>query len=332
MSKDSLDPRIIELLKRKLPVSPYTIPSAISRMKERYPFLTLNAAAEVFASRYHVSVHRYLNDKDREALGTFAVGKTNMKTKQKPVHIQKPKKIDRPPVVGKPRIEKANEVWDVFICYKRISGEDFADSLKKFLEEFNIHAFLDTKDIPAKFRGTDQWTDTRDNAVIKCKVFALIMTAGFDSSAEVKKELTLARSVPCKLFAYFRHKDLPASVKIVLKKEVLDLGKQQQHVFVTSNELVRIAHKILVDGKQISLTDTQGRKASQEPSEAEVTREIVEKYREKIFDEKSEDPLPYKACPQCGSPKLMRNSSQIQGDTVLSIECSECGWSDGQVL
>lgn len=453
MSKDSLDPRIIELLKKKLNgiVSPYTIPSAISRTKERYPFLTPNAAAEVYGSRYHVSAHKFLNEKDREALGTFAVGKTNSQTKPRVAQTQRTKTTNRQPtqkiIKQENKMEITNKDWDVFICYKRISGEDFAEAVKKILEECNVHAFLDIKDIPSKFKGTDEWTDARDNAALKCKVFVLIMTAGFELSVEVKKELTLARSVSGKLFAYFRHKNLSAAQKIVLDSETLDLSKQQQYSFGTLQDLVRTAHKILVtegilSGQKLvtslpsvnksSVTVTNqasgtsivgaisnfaafydqiyGARKIQKvyPSlftaeemtspgkaakicrvletfkndkgqlkqalqtiinlhpdystthiaslrdivngfgftinedlsltekkaadgEGEI-KEIVKKYHEAIFDEESSSPLPFRACPECGSTNLEGSSCNIQDDLVLTIKCKDCGWSEGQVM
>jgi len=454
MSKESLDPRIIELLKKLNGiVSPHTIPSAISRTKERYPFLTPNAAAEVYGSRYHVSAHKFLNEKDREALGTFAVGKTNSQTKPKVAQTQRTKTTNRQPTEKISKLENkmeiANNNWDVFICYKRISGEDFAEAVKKILEECNVHAFLDIKDIPSKFKGTDKWTDARDNAALKCKVFVLIMTAGFELSVEVKKELTLARSVSGKLFAYFRHKDLSSAQKIVLDSEILDLSKQQQYSFGTLQDLVRTAHKILVKegiqagqnqklvtslpsvtkssvtitnqasetsiagaiinfaafydqiygarkiqkvypslftaeemtspgkaakicrvletfkndkgqlkqalqtiinlhpdystahiaslrdivngfgftiNEDLSLTE---KKAS--GGEVEI-KEIVKKYHEAIFYEESSSPLPFKACPECGSTNLEGSSCNIQDDVVLTIKCKDCGWSEGQVM
>jgi hypothetical protein len=263
MSKDSLDPRIIELLKRKLNgiVSPHTIPSAISRTKERYPFLTPNAAAEVYGSRYHVSAHKFLNEKDREALGTFAVGKTNIRSEPR-VELSKRAKISYRPKENRKHLEeeismqKEDKNWDVFICYKRISAKDFAEATKKILEEYGIQAFLDIKDIPSKFKGTEQWSDARDNAVRKCKVFVLIMTAGFDLSSEVKKELTMARSVPGKDFTNFRHKNLSPNQKIILEKEVVDFSKQQQHSFDTCEDLVRTVHKVLV-GERSPSTNNQ---------------------------------------------------------------------------
>ena len=456
MSKDSLDPRIIELLKKKLNgiVSPHTIPSAISRTKEHYPFLTPNAAAEVYGSRYHVSVHKFLNEKDREALGTFAVGKTNSQTKQRIAQTQRTKTTDRQPTqkISKQEIkmEMVNKDWDVFICYKRLSAEDLAEAVKKILEECHFRAFLDIKDIPSKFKGTDEWTHARDNAVLNCKVFVLIMTAGFELSDEVKKELTLARSIPDKLFAYFRHKDLPATQKIVLERETLDLSKQQQYSFGTLQDLVRTAHKVLVaDGipagqdqevvtslpskttSLVTAATTQARESSlagaisnfaafydqvfgarkiqkvypslftaeemTAPGKANkicrvletfkndrgqlkqalqtiinlhrdysivhlaslrdivdglgfninddlsITekkissadgdiKEIVKKYHEAIFDEESSSPLPFKACPECGSTNLVGSSCNIQDDLVYTLKCKDCGWSEGQVM
>ena len=141
--------------------------------------------------------------------------------------------------------------FDVFICYKRLSAEDFAETLKKSLEEFGVHAFLDTKDIPEKFKGTEEWTKARDKAIVESKIFALIITAGFNSSPEIKKELSLARKCGDKDFVYFRHKSLKPNLKVVLDTEELDLGKQNQVSFGTENDLVRKAHCIIIEGQDI---------------------------------------------------------------------------------
>lgn len=143
----------------------------------------------------------------------------------------------------------SSETWDFFICYRQATAEDFAKALKTFLEECGKRCFLDTEDIPAKFRGTEKWMDAIDQAVIECKIFVLIMTAGFDASQQVKREVTLARRIPNKLFAYFRHEDLEPDLKLILERETLDLGQQQQHGFSTENDLARKAYKILVNDK-----------------------------------------------------------------------------------
>jgi hypothetical protein len=142
--------------------------------------------------------------------------------------------------------------FEVFICYKRLSAKDFAETLKKSLEEFGVHAFLDTKDIPTKFKGTEEWTNARDKAVIESKTFVLIITAGFDLSPEIKQELSLARKYSNKKFVYFRHKSLNHNLKIILDTEKLDLGIQTQIPFGTENDLVRKAHSVLVGNQDVS--------------------------------------------------------------------------------
>lgn len=149
--------------------------------------------------------------------------------------------------------------FDVFICYKRLSAEDFAETLKKSLEEFGIHAFLDTKDIPKKFRGIEEWTNARDKAVIESKTFVLIITTGFNLSPEIKQELSLARKYSDKKFVYFRHKSLSHNLKITLDTEKLDLGKQNQIPFGTENDLVRKAHSVLVDGQDVSALSNESK-------------------------------------------------------------------------
>ena len=70
MRKPELDPRILEKLKEKLKgeMTESSIRSALSRIRRKYPSLTLNAAAEFLAKMKNFSVARYLTEKDREAL------------------------------------------------------------------------------------------------------------------------------------------------------------------------------------------------------------------------------------------------------------------------
>jgi hypothetical protein len=320
--------------------------------------------------------------------------------------------------------------FDVFICYKRLSAQDFAEILKKSLEEFKVHAFLDIKDIPEKFKGKQEWTDAIDKAIVESSTFVLIMTAGFDSSKEIKRELALARESEDKDFAYFRHDSLQPTLKITLKHEEVDLGKQEQVPFGSMYDLVRKAHSIIVEGKNantvaqeedvserkitiaissfaafydlvpgarkvqkvypklftseemvspgkankickiletyvgnkaqfkqalqtiinlhreysleninalkgivadlgfivgddLSLSDKKG--ASRQNS----IREIVKKYHEVVFDSDSNDPLPFKVCPECGSTKLERGHMLIGDDIFFTIKCLECGWTEG---
>src|SRR3989304_8551101 len=115
MKKGELDSKILESLKRKLSgqVSEHTIQPAISRIRARYPFLSLNAAAEIFARRYHTSVQKYFNDKDREAYGTF----NGMRVTKVNVQSVRHKKLTKPPKRRTSEMEKTTENWDVFICH-----------------------------------------------------------------------------------------------------------------------------------------------------------------------------------------------------------------------
>jgi hypothetical protein len=146
--------------------------------------------------------------------------------------------------------------FDVFICHKKSSGNDFAKHLKKGLEELGIHAFYDSEDIPQKVDGIQEWTTVRDRAIQESKVFILLITPGFDLSPEVKKELSLARK-NFKQFVFFRQRDLRRKIVVDLGEEKVDLGKQQQVSFETKEELLRLAHRILLKNQENSPVTNQ---------------------------------------------------------------------------
>lgn len=138
--------------------------------------------------------------------------------------------------------------FDAFICYKRNTAEDFAEHLKKGLEENGVHAFLDTKDLPENAKGMEEWIEARNRAVIESKTFFFVITVGFDKSPEIIKELTLARRSGNKEFVYLRHKDLSPNLAITLENETLDLSRQQQVSFDTRADLLRKVLDILARG------------------------------------------------------------------------------------
>jgi hypothetical protein len=144
--------------------------------------------------------------------------------------------------------------FDIFICHKKSSGKDFADHLKAGLEELGYHTFLDSKDIPKFTDGKEEWADIRDHAIRESKTFILLITPGFDLSGEVKNELKLARAVGFKQFIYFRHRDLGRKIVVDLETEKLNLGKQEQVSFETKEELLRLAHGILLQTSTRPLT------------------------------------------------------------------------------
>jgi len=144
-------------------------------------------------------------------------------------------------------VDEKVKPFNVFLCYKRTSGKDFADHLKIGLEELGFHTFIDTKDIPKMVVGEEEWAKIRDQAIEDSRIFILIMTPGFELSSEVIKELNLARKQADKTFIYFNHSNTPANVVIRLENEVLDIGKQEQVFFETKEELLRLAHDILIN-------------------------------------------------------------------------------------
>lgn len=67
------------------------------------------------------------------------------------------------------------------------------------------------------------------------------------------------------------------------------------------------------------------------PSEAAVIRRINETLRELTHDaDATNDPLPYKRCPECGEDSFNRRTATdyARDNNYYIIECKQCGWSD----
>jgi hypothetical protein len=154
--------------------------------------------------------------------------------------------------VGYSRIDASDKVlrpFDVFLCYKKSSGKDYADHLKTGLEELGLHTFEDCKDIPQTVDTEEGWACSRDKALEESKYFVLIMTPGFDLSREVTNEIGMARKQTNKTFIYFRHRSMGRNIVVNLGNETLDIGKLEQVSFETKEELLRLAHNILLKAK-----------------------------------------------------------------------------------
>lgn len=57
--------------------------------------------------------------------------------------------------------------------------------------------------------------------------------------------------------------------------------------------------------------------------------ELNELLKTKTIDSETNDPLPYIACPKCGSGKLNRSSATDydRDEMYFIINCEDCGWS-----
>ncbi len=141
---------------------------------------------------------------------------------------------------------KSSRPFVVFLCYKKSSGKDYADHLKVGLDELGLHTFQDCKDIPQTVDTEEGWACSRDKALEESKYFVLIMTPGFNLSREVVNEIAMARKQTNKTFVYFRHRSMGRNIVVNLGNEVLDIGKLEQVSFETKEELLRLAHSILL--------------------------------------------------------------------------------------
>ena len=145
--------------------------------------------------------------------------------------------------------DKVSRPFEVFLCYKKSSGKDYADHLKTGLEEAGLHTFEDCKDIPQTVDTEEGWACSRDKALEESKYFVLIMTPGFNLSREVANEIRMARKQTDKTFVYFRHRNMARNIVVNLGDEFFDIGKLEQVSFETKEELLRLAHNILLKAK-----------------------------------------------------------------------------------
>lgn len=139
--------------------------------------------------------------------------------------------------------------FDVFLCYKKSSGKDYADHLKAGLEELGLHTFEDCRDIPQTVDTDDGWACVRDKALEESKYFVLIMTQGFELSSEVINEIRMARKLANKTFVFFRYRSMGRKIVVNLGDEVLDIGTMEQVSFESKEELLRLASNILLKTK-----------------------------------------------------------------------------------
>jgi len=199
--------------------------------------------------------------------------------------------------------------FDIFICHKKSSGKDFADHLKAGLEELGYHSFLDSKDIPKVTDGHKEWIGIRDQALTESHTFILIITPGFDLSQEVKNELKQARALGNKQFIYFRHRDLGRKIIVDLENEKIDLGRQEQVSFETKEELLRLAHGILLKfSPQRALAKTRTTKIAKVTIEKESTSTAKDEYN----------------CEMCSKPIEGTPFIELIDEKQHNFDCKEC--------
>jgi hypothetical protein len=119
-----------------------------------------------------------------------------------------------------------------------LSADDIASLLKEALKEQKISAFVDTIDIPKDYELTSKWWQFRDDAIKNCNLFLMLITAGFDRSEEIAKEIQIARENG-KKFVVFRWSKLSPKIEIKLGNEKLSLEDFNQISFDSPGMLIR---------------------------------------------------------------------------------------------
>ncbi len=178
--------------------------------------------------------------------------------------------------------------------------------MKSGLEELGYHTFLDSKDIPRIVDGKEEWARIRDQAIRECKTFILLITPGFDLSSEVRNELKLARQQENKQFIYFRHRDLARKIVVDLGTEKVDLGKQEQVSFETKEELLRLAHSLLLKNQNAAPQLISKQQNGTKPEET-----------------KTQNELPWN-CAWCSKPLKDRPVIEQIGEKTYRFDCKEC--------
>lgn len=192
MRKRELDPKILEILKRKTNLKEQSIRNALYRIRSKHPSLTLNAAAQVFARKRDFSVTRRLNDKDRETLKTIVVEKikipsTKVRQKKKIIKLASYETDDK---MLRAHLDEINRTY-TFGCYTATFI-----LCRKVLENLLVYHIL-RKKYP---RNRDKYLDFNRNRILD---FNKILTNLRNSSNDFGLEKKLAERI-CQLADGFK--------------------------------------------------------------------------------------------------------------------------------
>lgn len=190
---------------------------------------------------------------------------------------------------------------DVFVAYYSGTGKNFARYLRKLLtRDFGFRVFLDKEDIPKSVKHeSDEWRRLIDEAILNSKVFAFIMTEGFNNSKEVLRELKFAIDHKIERI-HLKHEALDDNDLVInIDGKDKDLSKFQYEQFYNESGLLGKVAKIL-KSKASSKAEPKrrvkrGLEGKLEPSEEELMKwltthhnQLVEEVYEKWFDRSSQ--------------------------------------------
>lgn len=128
--------------------------------------------------------------------------------------------------------------FELFICHKISSANYLAEPLRDALFDIQkIKAFVSSKDIPTEFEYSEKWREFRNQAILGCRRFVMLVTYGFEISPEVIEEIRLARQAD-KKFMIFRWKERNHDISVNLGNEVIYLQQYNQIPFSNAGELI----------------------------------------------------------------------------------------------
>jgi len=224
MRTPELDPRIVEYLKKRLKgrVSEHTIKSAISRIRRKYPSLTLNAAAEILANKYEESVQKFFNQQDRECFKSTKIEKVTIKTSKprgKRAIIEIAKYNTKKDNLLKSHLEEINKAYTCG-CYTATSI-----LCRKVLENLIIHHILKKKYPTKSQQHREKYFDFERNGYLGFS----ILLSNLRTSAKEFSDRKLVERI-CDLAEGFKDEadDMTHSLYHLATKKEIDEGNFQQ--------------------------------------------------------------------------------------------------------
>ena len=191
----------------------------------------------------------------------------------------------------------------IFISHNSVDKET-ARLLALALVEQGVSVWFDSWNI----RPGDSIVGGVEEALSGCDVFVLVWSQSAAQSGWVGSEMR----------AYLHRRIQDQSLRVIpvlLDDTVLPPLVTDYRGFKLSSiqELEEIA------------ADIAGR-----PQDREVIRRLQNRLVKLSVDVRSGDPLPYFACPRCGSTRLRRSSAtDVKHEReYLSIKCEDCDWKD----
>jgi hypothetical protein len=218
------------------------------------------------------------------------------------------------------RKEKRDEKmsFEVFICYKELTGAKLAENLREALMERKIKAFVAHKDIPTKTKYSVEWCEIRNRAIQESQTFVMLVTWLFEDSQPIIEEINLAKKYEEKDFMIFRRKQQSNDISMDLGNDVmLHLKNKQQIPFEDSGDLINLFLDEYAKHEKKSLFEISKNEQTENKSINESPLEIS---RNEQTDKKEE-------LPSNQTPLIHYQITQSIQNTILKRSLPDVGFN-----